>query len=63
MPVNDKAWVRLWGMPILMGLITLVGLLLAIMGTGLWLHVLSWIALAIPLFAMARYGARFFKKG
>lgn len=51
---------KLWGAPIFMGVITIAGLLLAIMGTDLLLHVLSWIALAIPLVVMVKYGARFF---
>ena len=45
-----------------MGVITMVGLLLAIMGTDLWLHVLSWTALAVPLFVMVKYGLRFYRK-
>ncbi|WP_449047230.1 hypothetical protein [Parapedobacter sp.] len=51
---------KLWGMPVFLGIITLAGLLLAIMGGDLWLHVLSWVALAVPLFMIVRYGARFF---
>lgn len=60
MPVKPSPFVRIWGRPILLFAVTIAGLLLAIMGTGVW-HVLSWAALAIPLYVMANYGTRFFK--
>lgn len=47
-------------MPIWMAAITLIGLVLAILGTGLW-HILSWIALTIPVYIMIRHGKNFFK--
>ena len=47
-------------MPAILGVITLVGLILAILGTGIW-HVLSWVALSYPVYIMVKYGARYFK--
>lgn len=42
----------IWRMPILLGALTLFGLLAALLGTGIW-HVLSWIAIAAPLLVVA----------
>ena len=47
-------------MPLLLALVTIAGLLLAIMGTGVW-HYLSWIALFIPVYVMTRHSIKFFK--
>ena len=46
--------IKLWGMPVLMVLFTLFGLLAALNGTGIW-HWLSWCALGIPAAAMMWY--------
>jgi len=55
---------KLWGIPLLLFAITISGLLLAIIGTGIW-HGLSWVALSIPVYFMVKYGMAFFsaKKG
>jgi hypothetical protein len=45
---------RVWKYPILLGALTIFGLLAALIGTGIW-HVFSWIALAIPLGVGIRY--------
>ncbi|TCK80842.1 hypothetical protein C8N28_2596 [Albibacterium bauzanense] len=47
-------------MPILLAVLTTIGLLLAIMGIGVW-HILSWVALGIPLYIMIKYGVKYFK--
>ncbi len=39
---------KIWTHPIWLGVISLFGLLSALLGTGLW-YLLSWIALAIPI--------------
>ncbi|MEN0054535.1 MAG: hypothetical protein AAGC65_12760 [Mucilaginibacter sp.] len=39
---------KIWGIPVLLGLITLFGLLSALLGTGVW-WVLAWGAMVIPL--------------
>ena len=45
---------RIWAIPILLGVLTLFGLLAALLGAGLW-HWLAWAALAIPLAAIVRH--------
>jgi hypothetical protein len=60
MSAKNNEFLKLWGMPIWLAAITIIGLILAILGTGLW-HVLSWIALTIPVYIMVKYGKTFFK--
>lgn len=60
MATKSNNFVKIWSKPILLFVVTIIGLLLAIIGTGIW-HVLSWIALIIPIYVMVSYGARFFK--
>lgn len=38
---------QIWGMPVLLGAISLVGLLSALLGDGVW-DVVSWVALSLP---------------
>jgi hypothetical protein len=59
MTMKNNDFLKLWGMPIWMALVTMIGLVLAILGTGMW-HVLSWIALTVPVYVMWKYGKRFF---
>jgi 1,4-dihydroxy-2-naphthoate octaprenyltransferase len=61
MPTRKTDAMNLWGMPILLGALTFLGLISAIMGTGIW-HILSWIALSIPLIIAVKHGRRFFEK-
>lgn len=56
---KQNTWLTLWGMPLLLFAITIAGLLLAIIGTGIW-HGLSWITLAVPVYYMVKYGWAFF---
>jgi|GEM_PF-658090 len=56
---ND--FIKLWGMPIWMAVVSLAGLTLAILGTGIW-HTLSWIALSIPVYVMVKHGRKFFRR-
>lgn len=42
---------RLWGMPILIGLASLVGLVNALVYNG-WGDTISWLLLAIPLYTI-----------
>jgi hypothetical protein len=44
---------KVWGAPLLLALITIFGLLAALLGTGIW-YILSWIALIIPLAIIVR---------
>jgi hypothetical protein len=39
---------RIFAMPLLIGVLSLIGLVAALVGDGLW-NALSWIALAIPI--------------
>jgi hypothetical protein len=60
MRAKSSDFAKIWNKPILLFVVTIMGLLLAIMGTGVW-HILSWVALAIPVYVVVKYGARFFK--
>jgi len=51
---------KLWAMPALMAIITITGLVSAILGTGIW-HYISWISLSYPLYIMIKHGRKFFK--
>lgn len=44
----DAAFKRMWGVPILIGIVTAVGLISALLGDGMW-DALSAVALAIPV--------------
>lgn len=59
MNAKNHNFMKLWGMPIWMALVTLLGLTFAILGTGM-LHVLSWLALSVPVYIMIKYGRKFF---
>ena len=39
---------KVWGAPLILALISIFGLLAALLGTGIW-YVLSWIAMIVPL--------------
>ncbi|WHZ14167.1 MAG: hypothetical protein OJF52_001002 [Nitrospira sp.] len=39
---------QIWGMPIVIGMLSVIGLLSALLGDGFW-DVLSWLALAAPV--------------
>jgi hypothetical protein len=40
---------QIWGMPIVLGLLSTLGLLSALLGDGPW-DALSWVSLATPVF-------------
>ena len=44
---GTSTFLGLWGMPSLLAVLTVFGLLSALLGTGAW-HYLSWLALAVP---------------
>jgi len=46
-----------WGMPILLAVLTMFGLLAALLATGIW-HWLSWFALATPIVVGLWYSLR-----
>jgi hypothetical protein len=47
-------FLRLWGMPLVLVILILFGLLAALLGTGIW-HPLSWMALSVPMLTIAWY--------
>ena len=50
-------FVALWGMPVLLGILTIVGLVSALLGDGIW-DLVSAFALGAPVLAGAWYGLR-----
>ena len=50
-------FMKLWGMPILLGLLTTVGLLSALLGDGIW-DIVSAFALGLPVAVGAWYSLR-----
>lgn len=48
---------KLWGMPILLGLLSGIGLIAALLEDGLW-DALSWLTLGIPSVLMIWYWLR-----
>jgi hypothetical protein len=53
----NRAFLKLWGMPILFGLLTTIGLVSALLGDGIW-DILSAFALGAPVAAGLWYGLR-----
>lgn len=51
---TNNSFIKLWGMPIVLGVLSITGLIAALVGDGIW-DVLSWIALAIPVIVMIKY--------
>ncbi|MFC4274804.1 hypothetical protein [Achromobacter aloeverae] len=51
MAASNNFWF-IWRIPTLLGLLTVFGLLAALLGTGGW-HWASWIAMALPLAVIA----------
>ena len=48
---------RLWTWPIVLGVLTTIGLASALLGDGVW-DVLSWVTLGVPVVVSAWYGLR-----
>jgi hypothetical protein len=53
----SAASMRIWGAPILFGLLTTIGLVSALLGDGIWDN-LSALTLGVPVAACAWYGLR-----
>jgi hypothetical protein len=45
---------RIFGIPLLLAVATVIGLFAALVGQGVW-HLLAWILLSIPIAVAARY--------
>ncbi|MDQ2150030.1 hypothetical protein RBI22_15015 [Alcaligenaceae bacterium C4P045] len=52
-PPRSRFWF-VWGAPIVLGVLSVLGLLSALLGTGVW-HWGSWLMLAIPIVVIVRY--------
>lgn len=50
-------FMRLWGAPILLAILTIIGLLSALLGDGVW-DALSAFTLGVPVLCCAWYGLR-----
>ncbi|HEX6591749.1 MAG TPA: hypothetical protein VF050_07105 [Moraxellaceae bacterium] len=46
---------QIWGMPLLLAVLTIFGLVAALVGTGIW-HGLAWIAIAVPVGVCLHFG-------
>lgn len=44
----DRTLLQIFGVPLLLGVLSIFGLTAALLGEGAW-HVASWAALAVPL--------------
>lgn len=53
----NRSFLRLWGGPILFGVLTVIGLVSALVGDDVWDY-LSAVALGMPVAACAWYGLR-----
>ncbi len=50
-------FLHIWAVPLLLGALTVFGLLAALLGTGAW-HVAAWVAIAVPIVVAVRFGMR-----
>ncbi|MBP2638666.1 MAG: PepSY-associated region [Firmicutes bacterium] len=55
MPHYPNSFRQIWGFPIVIGIMTTIGLVSSLVGTGIW-HWISWIALALPIVTAAWFG-------
>ncbi|QVQ29043.1 hypothetical protein [Achromobacter deleyi] len=53
---GGRGFMFVWGAPFLLGVLSVFGLLAALLGTGAW-HWASWISLTILLVVIVRYWA------
>jgi hypothetical protein len=51
--MKNSPFTRLWGKPLLIALLSLAGLITALLGDGYW-DLFSWIALALPVIIIVR---------
>lgn len=58
----SPAFLRLWGMPILLGVLTVVGLVAALLGDGPW-DAVSGVALGLPVLLGVWHGLRTQERG
>jgi hypothetical protein len=53
----NSPFMKLWGVPLLLGVLTIVGLVSALLGDGIW-DIVSAFALGAPVVAGAWFGLR-----
>jgi hypothetical protein len=53
----NSPFLKLWGIPLLLGMLTIVGLVSALLGDGIW-DIVSAFALGAPVVAGAWFGSR-----
>jgi hypothetical protein len=53
----NSRFMRMWGAPIALAILTVIGLISALVGDGVWDHV-SAVALGVPVLVCAWYGLR-----
>lgn len=58
----NRRFMALWGMPILLGILTVIGLLSALFGDGIW-DAISALALGAPVAVGAWFSLRRTKQG
>lgn len=49
-----NTFLKLWGMPILLSLLSVFGLVAALNGDGIW-DLLGWLSLSVPLFLIIKH--------
>jgi hypothetical protein len=54
--IASATFLKVWAIPVALGVLTLFGLFAALLGTGLW-HWCSWACLTIPVVVALRYWA------
>ena len=57
MNMRPGSFLFIWTMPLLLGALTVFGLLAALLGSGAW-HVLAWVSLAVPVATCFYHGLR-----
>jgi len=55
--MKSSSFRRLWLAPLLLGLLSLLGLVVALLADG-WGDALSWLALGVPVWVCLYYGCR-----
>lgn len=53
----SSPFMKLWGMPIVLGILTIIGLLSALFGDGIW-DALSAVTLGVPVLVGTYYSLR-----
>ncbi|WP_343702124.1 hypothetical protein [Chitinophaga sp.] len=52
--MKHNPFMKLWGMPLMLAVLSLAGLIVALAGDGIW-DIFSWIGLSIPLYLIIKH--------